>query len=273
MRDLISLRLNRNKERIEKRNSLNPMSIVELGMFPGSIFGYTKESVPLLTIVHRVKRPGSILIEKRYPCLIVSSPNSKFTVIFFHGNGESLLSVYWMAKEACRVYPIRIICPEYKGYGIRPGIQTERDAYEMASACFRFCYKKWKEPIIVSGYSIGTGMTAYLAKKYESMIKLVVMIAGYTSIKAVVRYRFRSKVISNIIRERFPNHERLKTFKGNIVFIHGTDDTTIPIEHSKLMYSDCPSKHKYFVEIPESHVFSEWNDYIFKPIISILLQQ
>lgn len=265
MINLISKRLNRNKTYREKKRSA--MSIVELCMFPGSIFGYTKDSVPWFNIVHRVKRKNSVMIEKKFPCLIVTAPNPKCTIIFFHGNGESLLSVYWMAKDACLSYPVRIICPEYKGYGIRPGVQTERDAYDMADACFRFCYKRWKEPIIISGYSIGTGMAAYLAKKYEGLFALLVMISGYTSIKSVARHRLRSSGIANIIRERFPNHQRLKTYKGKVVFIHGEKDTTIPIEHSKLMYSDCPSKSKILVEIPEGHVFSLWEDYIFLPIL------
>lgn len=243
------------------------MSVVELGMFPGSIFGYTRRSVPLITIVHRVKRKDSVLIEKEFPCLMVSSKNPKYTILFFHGNGESLLSVYWMAKDICRTYPVRILCPEYKGYGIRPGVQTEEDAYDMARACFRFAYKKWKEPIIVAGYSIGTGMAAYLAQKYEGLLALLVMISGYSSIRAVINHRFKSCLLTNMIRDRFPNHQRLSTYKGKVVFVHGKRDRTIPIEQSRIMYRDCPSKSKLMFEIPEGHVFSLWEEYIFLPIL------
>jgi hypothetical protein len=99
------------------------IKIVEKCMFPGSIFSYGEsDGLPIIYIRHRVKRKDCVLIHKVFPCLLVESENPKYTIIYFHGNGETLLSVYWMARDACSQFPIRFICPEYSGYGIRKGI-------------------------------------------------------------------------------------------------------------------------------------------------------
>lgn len=244
------------------------MGLVESAMFPGSLITYTRNShLPIIEINY--KSNGHI---KSYPCLMVESKlkesDKLINVIHFHGNGESLLNVYEMAKDVCKKYPIRVICPEYAGYGYREGRENEMSCYEMAEIVFRYVYKKWQVPIIVSGYSIGSGPATYLATKHSELIFMLVLIGGFTSIKAVAYEKF-GKLIASGIYERFPNEERLKKFYGEVVFIHGKYDKTIPYHHAESMYNTCPSEYKWLLTLRNGHTFYEWDKYVFKPILYI----
>jgi fermentation-respiration switch protein FrsA (DUF1100 family) len=139
----------------------------------------------------------------------------------------------------------------------------------MADCCIRFCFKKWKlSPIILCGYSIGSGPATFGAKKYEKIIKLLILVGGYTSIREVLRHRIG--FLSNLINERFPNLQRIKKYNGSLIIIHGKYDKTIPFIQGKELYTNCPSKSKHLIKLQKGHVFPEWNEYVFKPIFYLL---
>jgi pimeloyl-ACP methyl ester carboxylesterase len=254
------------------------MGLVDTVLFPGSIFHYTKEdNLPIVIIQHTIKTSYGKEI-KEYPCLVVESDlkpkEDLINVLYYHGNGESLANVYKTAISACKDYPLRIIAPEYAGYGFRPGRQTEENSYDMVDACIRYIVKYHtfdngcKAPLVVAGYSIGSGLACETAKRYPSCISLLVLIGGFTSIHDVGYELYGSAIC--LIRNRFKNLEKIKQYKGKVIFIHGKYDKTIPISHSQIMYKNCPSKEKYLIILNRTHVFFEWGYYIFKPIVHLL---
>ncbi len=91
-----------------------------------------------------------------------------------------------------------------------------------------------KRDIIIMGRSIGSGPATHLAQKYEC--GGLILISPFKSLKCVARDNFGG-FGSLFVKQRFDNGEKIKNVKCPCLFIHGKEDTLIPFEHSKFLYS------------------------------------
>ena len=66
----------------------------------------------------------------------------------------------------------------------------------------------------------------------------MVLISPFTSIKDAAKHTFGS-IGSSIIKQRFDNLGKIESVKCPCLFIHGKEDSLIPYEHSKTLYTKC----------------------------------
>ena len=154
--------------------------------------------------------------------------------ILFHGNAENLGSFlqfqYWLSSLGYTSYSV-----EYRGYsGRNSGWPSEQGFYDDASAAYEFIVNKENitaQDMIALGSSIGSGVAAYLAQKYD--IGTLVLLAPYTSLKDLVSEITLFRYLAPFLKYTFPVKEYIKNLESTcVIAAHGKRDGTIPFSHS-----------------------------------------
>jgi len=160
----------------------------------------------------------------------------KPVILFFHGNGDSVLgSVVAVRQLVAAGYGA--VLPEYRGFNGAPGIPDEQGLYRDARAARAWMTANGIAPdrTIVIGYSLGTGVAAQMAM--EQRPRALVLVAPYASIVHVTAARFWWLPANLLVSERFDTAAKIRAIHCPILLIHGAADTTIPPENSALLKS------------------------------------
>ncbi|KAJ5076482.1 alpha/beta-hydrolases superfamily protein [Anaeramoeba ignava] len=161
----------------------------------------------------------------------------KFTLIFSHGNGESISLLQKWAKKICYRLNVNILLYEYPGYPFTEGEHNEENCYKAGIAAYEYLISVKKIPsnrIILFGHSLGTGVTVELANQKQSA-GVILMSPLLSCMKVVVKTKKR------LPYDMFCNFEKLKNIKVPTLVLHGTDDKLIPFNHGKTVYSLLPN--------------------------------
>jgi len=159
------------------------------------------------------------------------SQPGKPVILFFHGNGDSVLgSVVAMRQLVAAGYGT--VLPEFRGFNGAPGIPDEQGLYRDARAS-----RAWMtangiaaDRTVIIGYSLGTGVAVQMA--LEQPPRALVLVAPYASIAHVASARFWWLPANLLVSERFDTAAKIGRISCPILLIHGAADTTIPPENS-----------------------------------------
>lgn len=168
----------------------------------------------------------------------------KGMIIFFHGNSERAEQFGESADEfTTRGYDYFI--PDYRGYGKSTGeVTSEAQFLADTDRIYEWARAKYPEnKIVFAGRSMGAVPAAYLASKHQP--KVTVMIAAFYNIAAMkdIRYPFLPDFLLNY---EFPNNKWIAESKSPIYLVHGTEDKTVPYEHSLRLSPLAQAPHKHF---------------------------
>jgi len=158
----------------------------------------------------------------------------KPVILFFHGNGDSVLgSIVAMRSLVAAGYGM--VLPEFRGFDGAPGIPDEQGLYRDARAA-----RAWMiandiaaDRIVIIGYSLGTGVAAQMALEHRP--RALVLVAPYASIAQAAAARFWWLPANLLVSERFDTAAKISRIGCPILLIHGAADTTIPPENSALL--------------------------------------
>lgn len=155
----------------------------------------------------------------------------KPVILFFHGNGDSVLgSVIAMRQLVAAGYGA--VLPEFRGFNGAPGIPDEQGLYRDARASRAWVTANGiaADRIVIIGYSLGTGVAAQTA--LEQPPRALILVAPYASIAHVAAARFWWLPANLLVSERFDTAAKIGRIACPILLIHGATDTTIPPENS-----------------------------------------
>jgi pimeloyl-ACP methyl ester carboxylesterase len=155
----------------------------------------------------------------------------KPVILFFHGNGDSVLgSLVAMRQLVAAGYGA--VLPEFRGFDGAPGIPDEQGLYRDARAA-----RAWMaasgigaDRTVIIGYSLGTGVAAQMALEHAP--RALVLVAPYASVAHVAAARFSWLPADLLVSERFDTAAKIGRIACSILLIHGATDTTIPPENS-----------------------------------------
>jgi pimeloyl-ACP methyl ester carboxylesterase len=158
----------------------------------------------------------------------------KPVILFFHGNGDSVLGSM-VAMRSLVAAGYGAVLPEFRGFNSAPGIPDEQGLYRDARAA-----RAWMtangigaDRTVIVGYSLGTGVAAQTA--LEQPPRALVLVAPYASIVHVTAARFWWLPANLLVSERFDTAAKIAHIACPILLIHGAIDTTIPPENSALL--------------------------------------
>ncbi|KAK0414702.1 hypothetical protein QR680_011575 [Steinernema hermaphroditum] len=182
-------------------------------------------------------------------CVFVRSPypNPRYTIIYAHPNASDIsdhLSACPSLSEAARFHNCDVISFDYSGYGISSGRPTETNVYADSEAVLRHLAIDRKIPIaniILYGYSIGTAAMIELSLKYPQIAGLV-LLASPASIIRALGWNRGCCCIRNLCQnpddcycDRFKSIRKIEHVTAPTLFIHGINDTLVPMEHSQAL--------------------------------------
>ncbi len=180
---------------------------------------------------------------ERISALHLANQEARQTLLYSHGNRETLASIDWLLK-AHRARGFNVMAYDYPGYGQSSGCASESGVYAAAEAAYAFLIEKKgvkPEDIILYGRSLGGGPTSYLASKYP---------VGGVILEATFISAFRVKTRFPLLPwDSFSNLSRIRRIKAPILFIHGTEDAVVPFAHAKkLLRAAGPGQSYLWVE-------------------------
>ena len=177
---------------------------------------------------------------RRYPSL-----NAKFSLLFFHGNGEIVSDYDELAKYFNTMGCELIVC-DFRGYGRSEGTPTLRNTLKDASTIYDYLKSngKLKSHVSVMGRSLGSASAIELCVRYFD-ISCCVIESGYADpIPLVQRRGLNINKITPEENNLFNNSEKIRLIKCPILIIHGDNDTLIVPSEAKLNHKNAGSKHK-----------------------------
>lgn len=191
-------------------------------------------------------RPSSPMIylhtaQQTYiPMIHIKYPGAKYCILFSHGNGEDLGMIEGTIIRLSEQLGADVVAYDYSGYGYsyaEPSTSSissklmPSEAYTTGDIRAVYDYITHKCQIspfncILMGRSLGTGPTIELATRKP--VGGVIFQSGFLS---AIRVMYSTPF--TLPFDIFANCDKIARISSPILFIHGTADTVINIEHSR----------------------------------------
>ncbi len=201
-----------------------------------------------------IKTPDNINLHG----LLFPAEKSKGLVFYLHGNAGTVDTWGKIASNYTNLgYDIFIL--DYRGFGKSEGeISSEEQLFSDISSAYNQLKKQYKEEnIIITGYSIGSGMATYLASINKP--KALVLQAPYYCLQDLATEKF--PIVPNfVVKYKIPTFEFVKQVKCPIYIFHGDEDYVIPYENSLKLKSILKSNDKLFPLVSQGHLGINDND-------------
>ena len=163
----------------------------------------------------------------------------------------------------CSSLKLDVLSYDYAGYGISPRTPSEEMTYEDLETVLSYAvtvlgYQLWE--IYLWGFSLGTGPTVEIAKKY-STIGGVILNSPLASCLAWLDNSPEKPFTGYKGTDFFSNITKINDIQTKILIIHGESDRIIPCSHSKSLYQklktmrksvDKSTSNEWLILIPEA---------------------
>lgn len=166
--------------------------------------------------------------------VFLENPDSRYLVFYHHGNGEDLQGIL-PRLEALRQMGFAVLAWDYPGYGTSEGSPSEKSVLRAAGRIWesipeQFNYRH--DQVILYGRSLGGGPAIDLSARYEPAG--LVLEGVFTSI-------FRVGLPFNFLPwDIFDNLKRIEKIQCPVLFLHGTEDRTVPFAHAERLFEKAP---------------------------------
>ncbi|MBD2038084.1 alpha/beta hydrolase [Leptolyngbya sp. FACHB-321] len=157
-------------------------------------------------------------------------PKATYTILYSHGNAEDLGDIRPRLTQI-QAIGVNVFAYDYRGYGTSQGSASEQAAYQDIDAAYRYLTTTLKQPpnrIIAYGRSVGSGPSIDLATR-QAVAGLVVE-SGFKSTFRVLTH------VPLFPFDKFPNINKIGAVPCPMLFIHGTRDRTIPLQHGQALF-------------------------------------
>lgn len=164
------------------------------------------------------------------PAAYFHQPNSHYTILFSHGNGEDLGITASYVLELSNALNTSVLCYDYSGYGLATGKPSEANCYADIRAAHHYLTSVKRIPpnrILLFGRSLGSGPTIDLAVSLGPNLGGIVLIAALSS---CVRVVFNNTTHTPRF-DMFANIDKIRHVCVPIFCVHGMMDDVVPFNH------------------------------------------
>jgi pimeloyl-ACP methyl ester carboxylesterase len=175
--------------------------------------------------------------------------NLKRVIVYFHGNGENLQSLYevnFFKRLADDGFSF--IAIDYPGYGRSIGTPNQESLIKgglESLAWARETFPNYK--IIVWGRSLGAGVAAQVASRGRSLVDGLILMSGWNRFidLAISKTNLASQLSDKWVRAHdYNSMSAMSDFFIPTVLFHGDRDTTIPLEFGQKLSQAFPGENK-----------------------------
>jgi uncharacterized protein len=158
-------------------------------------------------------------------------------ILIFHGNGGALAGRAMLYKGIAGK-DFGILAVGYPGYGGNPGTPSEQSLYGAAQANYDWLIAKGYKPeqIIIAGQSLGTGVAIWLAHTHPAAGLLLQ--SPYTSMVEMAARQMPFAPAQLLLKDRYDSLSRIGQIKMPVAWIHGRDDSLIPLAMAKRLFDE-----------------------------------
>lgn len=171
--------------------------------------------------------------------------DQKPIIIHFQGNAGNHSHRLWKAN-LLRQQGYGVLLAGYRAYGGNPGEVSEQGLLKDGRAYMNFLKDK-KNPLVVHGESLGTGVATRMASEYP--VAGLILESPYSSIADVAQSLYFYVPVGLLIKDRFDSVSAIKNVTAPVLIIHGGQDQTIPVRFGRRLY-EAAHQPKSFISIP-----------------------
>ena len=183
------------------------------------------------------------------PVLRFQRPNSKFILIYSHGNAEDLGSICDWCEYLSKQLGVDVYSYDYCGYGCHKPedhtLPTEDNVLDDANSLVKYVqsHRRDDQKIVVWGRSLGSAPAIATASGDPTIDGLIVESGFLTCVKT----RFS---LWNSSLDMFRNEDWIVKCVQPVLVMHGEQDTIVPIWHGKRLHELAPrpwNKGRWFL--------------------------
>ncbi len=158
--------------------------------------------------------------------------NRKGLLLYHHGNAGNI-QLWGQRAHYFTELGYDVILYDYRGYGKSTGsIKREKTMYDDAEFIFNHVKDNYQnEEIVFYGISLGSGIAAYLAQKFNP--SKLILETPYYSFLDVVKFHYPYLPAQLISKYRFKTYRFLDNVSSETILLHGDMDNIIPVESSE----------------------------------------
>ena len=175
--------------------------------------------------------------------------NYEQTIVWLHGNGGNISHRLNSLKNLYENTKYNIFIFDYRGYGKSNGDVSESGAYQDSLSAITLLNKTYlidTDKIILFGRSLGCSIACEIATKINPLA--LILESAFTSARKMAKLKFPFLPgVENLISDKFNTYKKINQINCPILFVHGTMDTTIPIEMGVELYEKYQNT-KEFIE-------------------------
>ena len=190
--------------------------------------------------LHVEVEPGCRIHLRRY-----LSPGARFSLLYFHGNGEIVSDYDSLANRFNTLGSELTVC-DYRGYGRSEGTPTLRNGLNDAKVVYRHLKdnSKLKSKVCVMGRSLGSAPAIELCVQFPEIACCVIESGYATPVPLVERRGLRIDETTPEEDAMFNNSHKIRLIECPLLIMHGKEDFLIHPQEARLNYENAGSKHK-----------------------------
>jgi fermentation-respiration switch protein FrsA (DUF1100 family) len=181
----------------------------------------------------------------------IPDPTAWGTLLYCHGNNGNITNRIETLQHLQRL-GLNLFAFDYRGYGRSEGVPTEAGLYrDVRAAWDHLVAHRDVRPksMLLFGHSLG-GAVAIDGALHREVGGLVVQ-ASFTQVRDMARTIYPGVPLHLIARNQFKSIEKVGRLLMPKLFIHGSEDPTVPVDHGRRLF-DAAASPKEWYEVPRA---------------------
>jgi fermentation-respiration switch protein FrsA (DUF1100 family) len=177
----------------------------------------------------------------------VPHPRARGTLLYCHGNSGSIGQQIKVLTELHRL-KMNLFAFDYRGYGRSTGEPSESGVLSDARAAYDHLVGtlgQSPEEILLFGHSLG-GAVAIDCAGAREVAGLVVQ-SSFMDTRHMAREIFPQIPVHLVASRRFRNVDKVPSLRMPKLFIHGSEDGTVPVRHGRGLFEAAAEPKELFV--------------------------
>lgn len=187
-------------------------------------------------------------------------------ILYMHGNTGNVTYRYAELVKLHDKLAASVMTFDYRGYGKSTGHPEETGIIQDAEAARDWLAKKEHispQNILLLGRSLGGGVAVDLAARQGT--KGLILISTFLSLPETVSYHYPFLLPRIVMHNQFDSINKITSYHGPLLMIHGDSDALIPIQHGIKLFSASLGP-KWFVRISGGKHFDVIPDAVYQEI-------